>query len=184
MKRELRVIINPKKTTEESFMAALIDTPPFPKDVPTFDGFTGLAVIAANDQSTGQGIYGFSHLHSDEKAAIGDAMAEACVPINTWVWCEMFDNGISPSWRKEFPKHDGDFFYSGKLPSGKAFVGIVQVSTHPQSGRHACVYLPYGWRGDKAQEAEIVFGKPEEWEGEWSGPEYGLSCAEEEKADG
>lgn len=79
-------------------------------------------------------------------------------------------------WTDEFPKRDGDFFYSGKLPTGEDFVGIVQISTHPTSDRFACVYIPPGWRGTPERKPILVFGLPDEWTGQFAGPEFGLSC--------
>jgi len=82
-------------------------------------------------------------------------------------------------WSDEFPKRDGDFYYSGKLPNGREFVGIIQTGTSPDIGeRFACVLIPPGWRGNKEQKAEVVFGKVEEWTGQFAGPEHGLNCVE------
>lgn len=84
-------------------------------------------------------------------------------------------------WNSEFPKEDGDFYYSGKLPSGMEFVGIVQVftdlSVSEGQNRHACVLIPPFFRGDSSRKtAEFVHGPQSEWMGLWAGPDFGLSC--------
>lgn len=72
-------------------MVALIPALPIPSDLMTNEIVTGCAVIAANDENE-NGIYAYVHLESDEKEFIGDALANACVPMNTWVWCQLFCN--------------------------------------------------------------------------------------------
>ena len=82
-------------------------------------------------------------------------------------------------WKDEFPKEDGDFFYSGKLPTGEDFAGIVQVGVHPDNKeRYCCVFIPPGWRGNKNQKAAVIFGAPDEWKGQFAGPSFGISCVE------
>ena len=85
---------------------------------------------------------------------------------------------LSFDWSENFPENDGDFFFSGKLPTGMDFVGIVQVGTHPNTNeRYACVFIPPGWRGNKERAPFLTFGGPHEWKGQFSGPDFGLSCA-------
>ena len=104
---------------------------------------------------------------------------EQCKNCGNWAHFSKGENRetVCYKWTKEFPKRDGDFFYSGKLPSGKDFVGIVQVITNTDEQRYACVYIPMNWRGS-GEKAALVYGRPEDWTGEWSGPEFGLSCVE------
>lgn len=90
MQRELRVELSEKKIGK-AFMVALIPALPIPSDLMTNEIVTGCAVIAANDENE-NGIYAYVHLESDEKEFIGDALANACVPMNTWVWCQLFCN--------------------------------------------------------------------------------------------
>ena len=82
-------------------------------------------------------------------------------------------------WKREKPKHDGDYFYSGPLPGGEqTVVAIVQVYTDPAGNtKRACLYIPPGWRGDKSRKYPYLYlGLLSEWKGEWAGPEYGLCC--------
>jgi len=92
MKQKLRVEINKEQTTPESFMVALIPALPIPDEFEISEGNTECAVIAAND--CGNEIYAYVHLHSAEKQFIGDALSNACAELNTWYWCELYDNGI------------------------------------------------------------------------------------------
>ena len=81
-------------------------------------------------------------------------------------------------WKSEFPKEDGEFYYSGKLPSGMVFVGVVQVYTDLSGDKekHACVLIPPFWRGDVRRKLpDVVFGEKSKWSGMWAGPEFGLS---------
>jgi len=81
-------------------------------------------------------------------------------------------------WRSDPPTQDGDFYYSGPLPgSGEEYVGIVSISMHPLNReRYVAAFFPPGWRGDTNRiSPEVVFGKLEEWKGQWAGPELGLS---------
>jgi hypothetical protein len=83
------------------------------------------------------------------------------------------------NWKNNCPENDGDFFYSGKTPSGESIVGIVQIVTDPEGQRWTVVYIPPYWRGDMKRHLPVChFDKIEKWTGQWSGPEFGLCCAE------
>lgn len=91
MKRKLRVVLSNEKTIPESFLVAIIPALPIPEDLPKIEAITNCAVIAANDDE-GNGIYSYVHLEDDEKQYIGDALSNACAKLNTWYWCELYDN--------------------------------------------------------------------------------------------
>jgi len=79
------------------------------------------------------------------------------------------------SWTAKPPARDGDFYYAGKTPEGKEVLAIVGVVTI-KGDRQAYLYIPPEWKGDTSEKGTLHYGTLEEWEGEWSGPEYGLCC--------
>jgi hypothetical protein len=83
------------------------------------------------------------------------------------------------SWHEEPPTEDGDFFYDGVLPlSDETITCIVQITTDPEGGRVASVFLPPYWRGQKDRtKSSVHWGPLKEWTGMWSGPEFGLCTA-------
>lgn len=85
-------------------------------------------------------------------------------------------------WSAAAPREDGEFFYSGKLPSGMNYMGIVHVFTDlndVEKQRVACVFIPPFWRGNKERTTPTVEHAPiSKWEGEWAGPDHGLTCVE------
>lgn len=93
MERELRVVLSKDKKTEHAFIVALIPVPQIPPELKCSSIVTDCAVVAANDID-GNGIYSYATLDPEEKQIIGDVLVSACVPINTWMWCELFDDGV------------------------------------------------------------------------------------------
>lgn len=85
-------------------------------------------------------------------------------------------------WERTPPDNDGEFFYTGKLPNGMEYVGIVYIVTDlgdSEKRRIACVFIPPFWGGDKDRLLPTVVHAPlRDWTGEWAGPRYGLSCVE------
>ena len=86
-----RVELSESKINEHSFLVALIPSLPIPIEFKTLPTITNCAVIAAHD-SNGDGVYGYIHFEEDEKQFIGDCLSNACVPLNTWVWCNLYEN--------------------------------------------------------------------------------------------
>lgn len=82
-------------------------------------------------------------------------------------------------WEKDAPIRNGDFFYSGKLPGGlETVICVAQITKSPDGKRYASTLLPPWWRDQIGRvRPTIYFGELHEWEGEWSGPEFGLCCA-------
>lgn len=108
---------------------------------------------------------------------VSDALKNAMHVLETDE--QPMSSGDGYAWRDYAPGEDGDFYYYGKLPTGDQFVGIVQITTLPQTKqRWCCVLIPPGWRGDvDIKKPNIVHGSIDEWTGQWAGPEFGLSCA-------
>ncbi len=90
MEREqFRVVLSKSKKTTHAFMVALIPALSIPEGLKSLDTISDCAIIAANDEG-GNEIYSYVHLEKDEKQFIGDALANACAPMNEWFWCELF----------------------------------------------------------------------------------------------
>jgi len=80
-------------------------------------------------------------------------------------------------WQEQSPEHDGDFFYSGKTPSGEEILAIVQITTDPKGVRWCSIFFPAFWRGQLGRTyPEIHFGELYKWKGKWAGPQFGLCC--------
>ncbi len=90
-KKIFRINFTRVKESKNAFLVAMIPALPLPTTLVTSEIVTGIAVIAANDVDGG-GVYSYVHLEADEKEFIGDTMVGACIPMNTWVWCELFTN--------------------------------------------------------------------------------------------
>ena len=92
-KEQFRVVLSKSKKTSHAFMVALIPALPIPKGLKALGTITDCAIIAANDEN-GNEIYSYVHLESDEKQFIGDALVNACAPMNEWFWCELFGHPV------------------------------------------------------------------------------------------
>jgi len=88
-KEQFRVVLSKSKKSTHAFIVAIIPALPIPSGLQSLDTITDCAIIAANDED-GNEIYSYVHLEENEKQFIGDALANACAPLNEWFWCELF----------------------------------------------------------------------------------------------
>lgn len=90
-----KIIISKERKTEYSFLAAIMPALPIPEYLEkihgTVDEITECVIITASrDEESGK--YGYMHFEKgSHKMVVGEALAEACVPLETWVWCELFE---------------------------------------------------------------------------------------------
>lgn len=75
---------------DNAFAVCLLEVPPFPPPITDMleDSYP-YAVIAANDDKDA---WGYVCLNQDWKNTIGETMLNLGCAINTWYWCEFFDD--------------------------------------------------------------------------------------------
>ncbi len=89
MAKDLRIELSAKRINHHSFLVALIALPELPANLLKAERFTQCAVVGVNDVE-GNEIYGAVELDGDEKDAIGNKLADKCVKIGVWVWCNIY----------------------------------------------------------------------------------------------
>ena len=92
MSSNIVIEINTEKQNYHSFLVALVPVPSLPDHIlPNIDVMDSeCAVVAANHNLDGNNKFAYVHLEKDEKQAIGNALANSCVRLNEWVWCNMY----------------------------------------------------------------------------------------------
>lgn len=91
MENKTKVVLNAERFDKNSFLVCIIEMPELPEGIKSADFYTECAVVGVTGTDEDENVVGAVYLSMDEKEAIGDQLSNSCVPIDKWVWCNLYE---------------------------------------------------------------------------------------------